>query len=280
MRVAAVQCTASSDRSENLAAAGELVKAAAGDGAELVVLPELFSLYGDAATLRGGAEPLEGPTLTWAAELAARLGIWLVAGSFVEAAGPGRNHNTSVLLGPDGAAEARYRKLHLFDVDVPGAVSRESDAVVRGEAVVSASLTLDDGGRLPIGMTICYDLRFPELYRLLSLAGALVIVVPSAFAAATGADHWEVLLRARAIENQVFVIAADQVGTLPGSFTAHGHSMIIDPWGTVLAELAGGSGHIVADLDLAAQQEIRSLLPALAHRRPGAYSGLDRSGPA
>jgi len=278
MRVAAIQCNASADRGQNLARAGELVEAAAGDGAELIVLPELFSLYGDAAVLRASAEPIEGPTTAWTGELAARLGTWLVAGSFVEAAGPGRNHNTSVLVGPDGAVGARYRKLHLFDVDVPGAVVRESDAVAGGDAVVSSSITLADGGLLPIGLSTCYDLRFPELYRLLALAGALVIVVPSAFAEATGVAHWEILLRARAIENQVFVIAADQVGRLSSSFRAHGHSMIVDPWGTVLAERPDGVGHVVADLDLAGQQEIRSLLPGLAHRRPGAYGSLGLSG--
>jgi deaminated glutathione amidase len=277
MRVAAVQCTASADRPGNLAAAAELVAGAAGDGAELVVLPELFSLYGNTPTLRAGAEPMDGPTVQWAAELSVRHRIWLVAGSFVEAAGRHHNYNTSVLVGPDGTVAARYRKLHLFDVDVPGAVTRESDAVAPGDAVVGATVTLDDGRPLPIGLTICYDLRFPELYRLLSLAGALVIVVPSAFAAATGRAHWEILLRARAIENQVFVIAADQVGSLSASFTAHGHSMIVDPWGTVLAERPDGPGHVVADLDLAAQQEIRSLLPSLAHRQPATYRGLDRS---
>jgi deaminated glutathione amidase len=276
MRVAAIQCTASADRTANLATAGRLVAAAAADGAELVVLPELFSLYGNPPTLRAGAEALDGPTFQWAAEVAAGQRIWLVAGSFVEGIGRSRNYNTSVLVGPDGVARAHYRKLHLFDVDVPGAVTRESDAVSPGDAVVNASVSLDDGQLLPIGMTICYDLRFPELYRLLSLAGALVIVVPSAFAAATGKAHWEILLRARAIENQVFVIAADQVGALSGSFTAHGHSMIVDPWGTVLAQKTEGVGHVLADLDLAGQQEIRSLLPSLAHRQPGAYGGLDR----
>ncbi|HXQ75654.1 MAG TPA: carbon-nitrogen hydrolase family protein [Acidimicrobiales bacterium] len=276
MRVAAIQSTASADRPANLAAAGELVVAAAGEGAELVVLPELFSLYGNAPTLRAGAEPLDGPTVGWAAEVATRHRIWLVAGSFVEAAGGSRNHNTSVLVGPDGTVGARYRKIHLFDVDVPGAVTRESDAVAPGDTVVSATVTLDDGRPLPIGLTICYDLRFPELYRLLSLAGALVIVVPSAFAAATGRAHWEVLVRARAIENQVFVIAADQVGKLSAQFTAYGHSMIVDPWGTILAERPDGPGHVIADLDLAGQQEIRSLLPSLAHRHPETYGGLDR----
>jgi predicted amidohydrolase len=276
MRVAAIQCTASADRAANLVAAGELVAGAAGDGAELIVLPELFSLYGNAPTLRAGAEPLDGPTVQWAAETARAQRIWLLAGSFIEGGGGSRNHNTSILVGPDGTVGAHYRKLHLFDVDVPGAVTRESDAVSPGDAVVSATVTLDDGQPLLIGMTICYDLRFPELYRLLSLAGALVIVVPSAFAAATGPAHWEILLRARAIENQVFVIAADQVGALSPSFTAHGHSMIVDPWGRVLAERAEGIGHVVADLDLAGQQEIRSLLPSLAHRQPRAYEGLDR----
>jgi len=271
MRVAAVQSTASADRPANLSAAGDLVARAAGEGAELVVLPELFSLYGNAAVLRAAAEPLDGATASWAAEVAARHRIWLVAGSFIEGVGRSRNYNTSLLIGPDGAVVARYRKLHLFDVDVPGAVTRESDAVSPGDAVVGAALTLDDGLSLPLGLSICYDLRFPELYRSLTLAGALVIVVPSAFAAATGQAHWEVLLRARAIENQVFVIAADQVGTLSPSFTAHGHSMVVGPWGTVLAERPEGQGYVVADLDFAAQQEIRSLLPSLAHRRPEAY---------
>jgi deaminated glutathione amidase len=277
MRVAAVQCTATDDRGQNLASAARLVAGAAGDGAELVVLPELFSLYGNAATLRAAAEPLEGPTLAWASQVASEHGIWLVAGSFVEGIGRSRNHNTSVLVGPDGSVAASYRKLHLFDVDVEGAVTRESDAVAPGDTVVSATVALADGQRLPVGLTICYDLRFPELYRLLSLAGALVIVVPSAFAATTGRAHWEVLLRARAIENQVFVIAADQVGKLTGTYTAHGHSMIVDPWGTILAEKPEGVGHVVADLDLAGQQEVRSLLPSLAHRQPTAYGGLDRA---
>lgn len=277
MRVAAIQCTATADRAANLAAAADLVAGAADEGAELVVLPELFSLYGNAAVLRGSAEGPDGPTPTWASEVARRHGIWLVAGSFIEAAGPGRNHNTSLLVGPDGAVLARYRKLHLFDVDVPGAVTRESDAVVPGDEVVGASITLNDGQLLPVGLTICYDLRFPEIFRLLALGGALVIVVPSAFAAATGAAHWEILVRARAIENQVFVIAADQVGPLTASFTAHGHSMIVGPWGTVLAQRSDGPGHVVTDLDLAAQQEIRSLLPSLAHRHPDAYAGLDRA---
>src|SRR5580658_6536782 len=148
MRVAAVQCTATADRRENLTRAAELVAGAAGEGAELVVLPELFSLYGNAATLRAAAEPLEGPTLAWASEVAAEHGIWLVAGSFIEGIGRSRNHNTSVLVGPDGTMAAHYRKLHLFDVDVEGAVTRESDAVAPGDTVVNATMALADGQRL------------------------------------------------------------------------------------------------------------------------------------
>ena len=168
MRVAAIQCTASADRSANLAAAAELVAGAVGDGAELVVLPELFSLYGNAPTLRAGAEPLDGPTATWAAEVASRHRIWLVAGSFIEGVGRSRNHNTSLLVGPDGAVVARYRKLHLFDVDVPGAMTRESDAVSPGRRGGERHGDPRRRPSLPIGLTICYDLRFPELYRLLT----------------------------------------------------------------------------------------------------------------
>lgn len=288
MRTAAVQCTASSDRAANLRRASELVGAAADAGAELVVLPELFSLSADAAGLRAHAEPLDGPTGTWACETAARHGLWLVAGSFIERAPTGGLHNTSVLVSPDGAPSAVYRKVHLFDVDVPGAVSRESDVVSPGDDLVLATVVDTAARALPVGMTICYDLRFPEVYRILTLRGALVMVVPSAFSAQTGPAHWEVLVRARALENQVFVVAAGQVGARPGTFAAYGHTMIVDPWGQVLASLREGEGHVVVDLDLRGQQEVRSRLPALPHRRPGVYrwpplatpgSGYDRAAP-
>lgn len=271
MRTAAVQCTASSDRAANLRHASELVAAAANDGAELVVLPELFSLSADPAGLRAAAEPLDGPTGTWACETAALHRLWLVAGSFIERAPTGRLHNTSVLVSPDGAPSAVYRKVHLFDVDVPGAVSRESDVVAPGDDLVLATVTDSAARKLPVGLSVCYDLRFPEVYRILTLRGALVMVVPAAFSAQTGPAHWEVLVRARALENQVFVVAAGQDGARPGTFSTHGHSMIVDPWGQVLASLPQGEGHVVADLDLRSQQEVRSRLPALPHRRPGVY---------
>ncbi len=270
MRAAAVQCTATDDREENLVRTGDLVGRAASLGAELVVVPEHFSCFGNASVLRNSAEPLHGSVVRWATTIAKDHGVWLVAGSFVELSG-GRRYNSSCLVSPGGEVTAIYRKVHLFDVDVPGAVSRESDAVAPGNRATMASISLSDGLPVPVGMTICYDLRFPELYRVLTLAGALVIVVPSAFAAATGRLHWEVLLRARAIENQVFIVAAGQVGELGGQFHTYGHSAIIDPWGTVLDEVHEGTGVAVADLDFAAQQDARSTLPCLTQRRPSAY---------
>ncbi|HEX3841430.1 MAG TPA: carbon-nitrogen hydrolase family protein [Acidimicrobiales bacterium] len=282
MRVAAIQTTATADRDVNLKAAGDLVDQAVGAGAELVVLPEHFSVAGDSAHLRANAETLDGPTVGWASDLARRHRIWVLAGSFPEAPAGGsgaeqRLSNTSCLVDPEGRVAATYRKIHLFDVSVTGAAHRESDTFAPGDARCLASLPSppdDDCPPLLLGLTICYDLRFPEVYRALALGGATVVAVPSAFTAATGPAHWETLLRARAIENQVFVIAAGQVGTLPpGMPDGHGHSMIVDPWGTVLAEHTDPSpGMITANLDFERQQRIRLELPVLAHRRPGTYA--------
>jgi predicted amidohydrolase len=286
MRVAAIQTTATADRDVNLKAAGELVDRAADAGAELVVLPEYFSVAGGSTHLRAHAEPLDGPTMGWAADLARRHRIWLLAGSFPEAPrlgpAPGpesdrRLSNTSCLVGPDGTVAATYRKIHLFDIDVDGVAHRESDTTAPGETLGLAPLSSPSDGDDPpvvLGLTVCYDLRFPELYRALALAGASVVAVPSAFTAATGPGHWEVLLRARAIEDQVFVIAAGQVGRLPpGMPDCHGHSMIVDPWGEVLAERTDPSpGVVTADLDFERQRRIRLELPVLAHRRPGTYA--------
>ncbi len=176
-------------------------------------------------------------------------------------------HNTSVLIGPDGSDLAVYRKIHMFDVLVGGVAYRESEFEDPGEEIVTASL-----GEAELGMTVCYDLRFPELYRILALRGARLITVPSAFTAVTGRDHWEVLLRARAIENQVFVIAPNQIGEAPPHYDSYGHSAIVDPWGKVLAIAPDEECFIAADLDLGAQDEVRDSLPSLANRRPEAYS--------
>jgi predicted amidohydrolase len=282
MRVAAIQTTATAHRDVNLKAAGDLVDRAAGAGAELVVLPEYFSVAGDRAHLRAHAETLDGPTVGWASDLARRHRIWVLAGSFPEAPAGGsgadqRLSNTSCLVDPEGTVAATYRKIHLFDVSLAGAAHRESDTFAPGESRCLASLVSrrdPDRPLVLLGLTICYDLRFPEIYRALVLDGATVVTVPSAFTTATGPAHWETLLRARAIENQVFVIAPGQVGTLPpGMPGGHGHSMIIDPWGAVLAEHTDPSpGVITADLDFELQQRIRFELPVLAHRRPGTYA--------
>jgi deaminated glutathione amidase len=282
MRVAAIQTTAGPDRDANLDAATPLVEEAAASGAELVVLPEYFSVAGSAAHLRAHAEPLVGPTVGWASELAARLGVQLVAGTFPErrTEPDGRVFNTCCLVGLSGAVEAVYRKIHLFDVEIEGARVHESAAIAPGDRLCVAPLTARSaaGESAPLlGMSVCYDLRFPELYRILALEGATVVSVPAAFTAATGPPHWHVLVRARAIENQVFVVAAAQVGVLPpGMPPCYGHSMIVDPWGTVLAEqVSDERGFVVADLDLGRIDHVRARLPVLAHRRPDTYRWPD-----
>ena len=266
MRVAAVQLNSTDEKARNLAAAGRLVGEAAADGAELVALPEKWNLLAGGEALIDGAEPLDGPSLGAAREWAAGLGIHLLAGSISERAGE-RAFNTSVLIGPDGGDLAVYRKIHMFDVDVGGVAYRESEHEEPGSEIVLAP-----AGALPdLGLTVCYDLRFPELFRILAVRGARLIAVPSAFTSATGRDHWQVLLRARAIENQVFVLAPNQSGKAPPHFDSFGHSSIVDPWGTVLATAPEGECFVAADLDLSAQEEVRESLPSLANRRPEAY---------
>ena len=266
MRAAAVQLNSTDDRERNLATAERLVRAAAADGATLVALPEKWNLLAGGEELLAGAEPLDGPSLTAARAWASELGIHLLAGS-IAARGDERAQNTSVLVGPDGSDLAVYRKIHMFDVDVGGVSYRESAFEDPGSEIVTASL-----GEAELGLTVCYDLRFPELYRILALRGARLISVPSAFTTTTGRDHWEVLLRARAIENQAFLIAPNQIGAAPPHYDSFGHSMIVDPWGRVLATAPDEECFIAADLDLAAQDEVRDSLPALANRRPEAYS--------
>jgi predicted amidohydrolase len=195
----------------------------------------------------------------------------LLAGSVSErVAGSDRPFNTSVLFDPQGDAVAVYRKIHMFDVDVGGVAYRESEHEQPGEEIVTAEVA----GVL-IGLSVCYDLRFPELYRILALRGARLLTVPAAFTHTTGRDHWEVLLRARAIENQAFVVAPNQFGTAPPHYHSYGHSMIVDPWGVVLAQAAEDEGFIAAELDLERQAELRDSLPSLANRRPRAYRWPD-----
>ena len=263
--VAAVQMNSGQHAEANLAAALAGIDQAAARGAALVVLPELFTCLGRPEAIVAAAQTVPGPTTDALSGAAARCGLTLVAGSLPERSEvPGRVWNTSLVFDAQGTIRARYRKLHRFDVDLPGRVTyRESNWVAAGDEVVVVETPL---GRL--GLAICYDLRFPELFRQHAAAGAEWLVVPSAFAEATGRDHWEVLLRARAIENQAFVIAANQCGTHGGALTTHGHSAIVDPWGRVLAMAADRPEVITAVVDRAQLAEVRRQLPALAHRRP------------
>jgi deaminated glutathione amidase len=268
LRAGAVQLNSTDDVERNLQTADRLVRDAAARGAQLVVLPEKWNMLASGEQMAAAAEPLDGPSLAWASEVAVELGIDLVAGSIVERV-PGRtkSSNTSVHIGPDGEVRTSYRKLHMFDVEVDGVLYAESDHEQAGREVVLSALT----GGTKLGMSICYDLRFPELYRTLSSRGAQVISVPAAFTLATTRDHWEVLLRARAIENQCFVIAPNQVGAHPPGHRSGGRSMIVDPWGVVLAIAPDTEAAIVADLDLSLLADVRRRLPALTHRREDVY---------
>jgi predicted amidohydrolase len=261
---AVVQTSSGPDERRNLARAAELVGEAASGGARLVVLPEVVAWRGPREAEPEHAEPIPGPTADRMAGLARTHGIVLCAGSWLERdPATGRAFNTSCVFGPDGALLARYRKIHLFDVDIPGSVSvRESDTRTPGLEPVTVAT-----GVGTLGLSVCYDLRFPELYRHLALAGAEVLLVPSAFTFPTGAAHWEVLLRARAIENQCYVLAANQSGMSPHGFADYGNSMIVDPWGTVVARAADGVGVTLAEIDRDRVTRVRRQLPSLAHVR-------------
>jgi predicted amidohydrolase len=267
LRVAAVQLNSNDQKPRNLEAAERLVRAAAADGAELVALPEKWSLLAAGDRLLAGAEPLDGASLGAARSWARELEIHLLAGSIPESAGE-RAFNTSVLIAPDGSDLAVYRKIHMFDVDVGGVAYRESEHEQPGTEIVGAEVD----GLGQVGLSVCYDLRFPELYRILAVRGARLLAIPSAFTEATGRDHWEPLLRARAIENQAFVLAPNQAGEAPPHFSSYGHSAIVDPWGTVLASAGAGECFVAADLDLDAQDRVRQSLPSLANRRAEAYA--------
>jgi deaminated glutathione amidase len=267
MRAAAIQLNSTADKARNLERAGALVSRASRAGAELAVLPEKWNLLGGPDQIVAGAEPIDGPSLSAAAGWARDLGVALVAGSIAELVdGEDRPFNTSCLFDRHGDLVATYRKIHMFDVDVGGVSYRESEAEQPGNEIVTGDI-----GGVGIGLTVCYDLRFPELYRILAVRGAGVLTVPSAFTRETGRDHWEVLVRARAIENQAFVIAANQHGDAPPHYVSYGRSMIADPWGVVLAQAPDGEGYAIADLDFARLERIRSELPSLANRAHDVY---------
>src|SRR5688572_6934707 len=272
MRTAAVQLNSTDDKERNLATADRLVRDAAADGADLIVLPEKFNVLGEHDDYVAGAEPLDGPTISWARDTARELGVDLVAGSIVERRdGHEKLGNTSVHVGPDGEVRAVYRKIHMFDVVVGGIEYRESASEEPGDEIVVS----EAAAGVPLGMTVCYDLRFPELFRILAIRGARVITLPAAFTKVTGRAHWEILVRARAIENQAFVVAADQIGTHPPDKESFGGSMIVDPWGEVLARAPDEECFIAANLDFARQDEVRDQLLSLANRVASAYRWPD-----
>jgi deaminated glutathione amidase len=265
VRVGIVQMTSTDDVAANLAAARAFVAEAVGLGAAWVALPENFAYLRREGAPFPCAQGLDGEIVGCVREMARSHGVWILGGSFPEAAADGRVHNTSVLVGPEGELVAAYRKIHLFDVDLSdqgGVAYRESASVAPGKEVVAAATPF--GG---VGLSVCYDLRFPELYRALAARGVRFLAVPSAFAPQTGRDHWEVLLRARAIENQCFVVAPAQWGRHHADRASHGRAMIVDPWGVVLACAPDRPCAVVADCDPDQQDRVRGSLPALAHRR-------------
>jgi predicted amidohydrolase len=276
LRVALVQLDAGGDPAVNVAAAAAFADEAAAGGARLVALPEYLQFRGPDEGFRASARPIPGPWTDPFAEVARRRDAWILVGSLAETSDdPRRPFNTSVLIAPDGAIAATYRKIHLFDVAVEdGPVDRESDRVSPGDRAVLVDV---DGVRF--GLSICYDVRFPELYRALAVAGAEVLTVPANFTERTGRDHWEVLLRARAIENGAYVLAPSQIGGPPGQ-PAFGRSMIVDPWGTVIAQAPDRVGIVGAELDLARVRSVRGQIPSLANRRSGAASRVEEVGPA
>lgn len=262
--VAAVQMTSGADKAHNVEVAVGLIRRAATLGAVFVGVPENFSWMGPESERSSAAESLEGPTLTHFAALAKELKISILAGSILETGAPdNRLFNTSVLFGPEGERLGVYRKMHLFDVDAgDGQTYCESAAVAPGHDVVVAETPLGK-----VGMSVCYDLRFPELYRRHSEAGAVLLTVPSAFTVATGKDHWEVLLRARAIENQAYVLAPAQQGRHPKDRMTWGHAMLVDPWGLVIARASEGEGLAIGEVNSALLEKTRRMLPALQHRQ-------------
>lgn len=267
MRVGLVQLNSQEDRARNVARAVELVGKAASQGAQLVACPEYTTFLGRADVQAQKVEALDGETAQAFAAAAKQHNVWIHAGSLIERSGqPHKNYNTSLVFNPQGERVAMYRKIHLFDVDIAPGSYRESDTLLPGDQIV----TTDVAG-VTLGLTICFDVRFPELYRALALAGAKIIAVPAAFTAFTGKDHWEVLLRARAIENQCYIIAPAQWGEHPVGRMCYGRSMIINPWGTVIAQAPDGEGVVVADLDMADLDRIRTAVPSLANRRPAVY---------
>ena len=267
MVAAAIQMSSGPDKEENRETAEGLIRGAVSAGADLVALPELWSCHGLDEVYRANAEPVPGPTTAFLGDLARELGVYVLGGSILEGdGGAERLSNTATCFNPSGEMVAVYRKIHLFDVKVSDREYLESANIAPGKDIVTAK-----AGAATLGLSVCYDVRFPELYRLLALRGAEILAVPAAFTLQTGKDHWEILLRARAVENQAFVIAPAQWGRKADGRWTYGRSMIVDPWGTMLATCPDRDGYALATLDLDYLDHFRAEFPALANRRPETY---------
>lgn len=281
MAVALVQMTSTQDRAANLAAAEGLVLRATSAGADLVALPENFLYLRSEGVLVSDPETLDGPVVGMFSGIARDRDVWILIGSIPErmpagvpGAAEGKVWNTSVLIDRSGAIRGVYRKIHLFDVEVPGGPGlRESSAVGAGSRAVVVETEFGK-----IGLSICYDLRFPELYRRLVRDGAMILTVPSAFTDRTGRDHWDLLTRARAVENQCFLIAPAQTGRHSDRRASWGHTRAVDPWGRVVGELPEGTGLLEVTLDLEEIDRVRRMMPCLGHARPWLLSGEDGDG--
>lgn len=270
MKVAAIQLNSQNNKEENITKALEHIREAAKNDAEFIVLPEYVDYMGEDKEKIKICETIPGRTSNSFANIAKELNVYLLAGSVHEKADDNCVYNTSILFNKSGEMIAKYRKVHLYDAVFEGRYTiKESDTIKAGNKMVTAETSFGT-----VGMSICYDIRFPELFRSLALQGSKVIFVPAAFPLYTGAHHWEVLLRARAIENQCFIVAAGQFGTAPPDFVEFGNSMIIDPWGTVLARAPEKEAIIMADLDFSFIDSVKGKTPCFNHRRPDVYSDL------
>lgn len=267
IKAAAIQMSSTPDKHENFETAEYLIRNAVRDGAELVALPELWSCHGLEKVYRENAESIPGPTTEFLSGLAQEHGIYVLGGSILEdEAGTEKLHNTSTFFDPSGEMTAVYRKIHLFDVSVSDKKYLESATISPGDEIVTTK-----AGAATLGLSVCYDVRFPELYRLLALRGSEILAVPAAFTLQTGKDHWELLLRARAVENQAYVVAPAQWGQKADGRWTYGRSMIVDPWGTVLSQCPDRDGYALATLDLDYLDSFRDAFPSLANRRPETY---------